>query len=77
MRYGLGSKWSREYPMRRIHVAGVDIDGNMHSLYQTAVYYINKYGNSNVRSSVLVHHSLDLETPPPQFYNDWIERFST
>ena len=75
MRYGLGPRWTREYPLKRI--IEVNIDGNVHSLHQFAVYYIIHFGHDNVRSSIPGHHSLDLASPPPEFYKEWVERFST
>ena len=52
-RGGEGPLWVREHGFRR--VVEVEAEGNKHSLYLMVLMYIDSFGESNVRSSVVGH----------------------
>ena len=70
-RGGEGPLWVRDHGFKR--VVEVEEDGNKHSLYLMVLLYIDSFGESNVRSSV-VGHSAE-QTRPPKL-SEFIHRYA-
>ena len=70
-RAGEGPLWVREHGFRR--VVDVEEEGNRHSLYLMVLFYIDSFGESNVRSSIS-GHSAEQSSPPQLF--EFIQKYA-
>ena len=70
-RGGEGPLWVRDHGFKR--VVEVEEDGNKHSLYLMVLLYIDSFGESNVRSSVVGHSA---EQTRPQKLSEFIHRYA-
>ena len=70
-RAGEGPLWVREHGFRR--VVDVEEEGNRHSLYLMVLFYIDSFGESNVRSSISGHGA--EQSSPPQLF-EFIQKYA-